>query len=70
MAQTTPELEQIIRRFRKQLEKMGIQVEQLLLFGSQADGTAQEGSDIDKCHSGDNDGGILKNQESGPCCTD
>ena len=47
MDQTTPELEQIIQRFRKQLEKMGIQVEQILLFGSQADGTAQEGSDID-----------------------
>ena len=47
MAQTTPELEQMLRRFRKQLEKMEIQVEQLLLFGSQADGTAQEGSDID-----------------------
>jgi len=37
MDQTTPELEQIIQRFRKQLEKMGIQVEQILLFGSQAD---------------------------------
>jgi predicted nucleotidyltransferase len=47
MAQTTPELEQIIQRFRRQLEKMQIRVEQLLLFGSQADGTAQEGSDID-----------------------
>jgi predicted nucleotidyltransferase len=47
MAQTAPELEQIIQRFRKQLEKMQIRVEQILLFGSQADGTAQEGSDID-----------------------
>ena len=32
MAQTTPELEQIIRRFRNQLENKGIRIEQILLF--------------------------------------
>ena len=47
MAQTTPELKQIIQRYRVQLEKMGIQPEKILLYGSQATGTAQEGSDID-----------------------
>lgn len=47
MAQTTPELEQIIKRYRRQLEKMGIRAEQVLLFGSQAAGLAREGSDID-----------------------
>jgi predicted nucleotidyltransferase len=47
MAKTTPELEQIIRRYRAQLEKMGVHPEQVLLYGSQATGTAHEGSDID-----------------------
>jgi len=47
MAKTTPELKQIIKRYRMQLIKMGIQPERVLLYGSQAAGTAQEGSDID-----------------------
>ncbi len=47
MAQTTPQLEQIIQRYRAQLEKMGIHPERILLYGSQATGTAREGSDID-----------------------
>jgi len=47
MAQTTPQLEQIIQRYRTQLEKMGIHPERILLYGSQAMGTAREGSDID-----------------------
>jgi predicted nucleotidyltransferase len=47
MAQTTPELEQIIQRFRGQLEKMGIHAEQVMLYGSQVTGSAREGSDID-----------------------
>jgi hypothetical protein len=46
MAQTTPELEQIIGRFRRQLEKMGIHTERVMLYGSQAAGSAREGSDI------------------------
>jgi predicted nucleotidyltransferase len=36
-----------IYRFRAELEKMGIRCDRILLFGSQANGTAQEGSDID-----------------------
>ena len=47
MAKATPELKQIIKRYRAQLIKMGIQPERVLLYGSQATGTAQEGSDID-----------------------
>lgn len=47
MAKTASELEMIIRRFRAEVEKMGIRCEKILLFGSQARGTAEEGSDID-----------------------
>ena len=47
MAKATRELKQIIKRYRAQLIKMGIQPERVLLYGSQAAGTAQEGSDID-----------------------
>jgi hypothetical protein len=47
MAQTTPELKQIVQRFCEQLEKMGIHPEKVMLYGSQATGTAREGSDID-----------------------
>lgn len=47
MAQTPPELKQIVHRFCKQLEKMGIHPEQVMLYGSQAAGSAREGSDID-----------------------
>jgi predicted nucleotidyltransferase len=47
MAQTTPELDQIIHRFRGQLGKLGIHAEQVLLYGSYANGAAREGSDID-----------------------
>ena len=47
MAQATPELMQIVRRYRLQLQKMGIRPTRVLLYGSQASGTAREGSDID-----------------------
>jgi uncharacterized protein len=36
-----------IERFKHALETAGIQVERIILFGSQADGTATESSDID-----------------------
>jgi predicted nucleotidyltransferase len=35
------------RQFKKALESLNIQVEQLILFGSHAAGTAREDSDID-----------------------
>jgi predicted nucleotidyltransferase len=47
MAETTPELKRIIKRYRGQLEKMGIRPTRVLLFGSWATGTEREGSDID-----------------------
>jgi hypothetical protein len=47
MAETAPELKRIVKRYRLQLQKMGIRPTRVLLYGSQAMGTAQEGSDID-----------------------
>ena len=47
MAETAPELKQIVKRYRDQLEKMGIRPTRILLYGSQAAGIAREGSDID-----------------------
>lgn len=36
-----------VRQFRKALEAINIRIEQLILFGSHAAGTAREDSDID-----------------------
>jgi len=47
MAEATPELKQIVKRYRVQLQKMGIRPTRMLLSGSHAAGTAREGSDID-----------------------
>jgi hypothetical protein len=47
MAETTPELKRIVKRYRVQLEKMGIRATRILLYGSRARGVAREGSDID-----------------------
>ena len=47
MAKRTSELKRIIKRYRAQLEKMGIRPTRILLYGSQAAGAAREGSDID-----------------------
>ena len=47
MVEKTSELAITVHRFRAELEKMGIRCDRILLFGSQANGTAQEGSDID-----------------------
>ncbi|HBG75100.1 MAG TPA: nucleotidyltransferase domain-containing protein [Anaerolineae bacterium] len=47
MVETTSQLKTIIRRFRTELEKMGIHVDRVMLYGSQASQTAQDGSDID-----------------------
>jgi uncharacterized protein len=43
----TPELAGIIHRYCEELARAGIRCERVLLFGSQAEGTAHEGSDID-----------------------
>ncbi|MGH2522675.1 MAG: nucleotidyltransferase domain-containing protein [Anaerolineales bacterium] len=47
MRADTQELENIVRRFRRELEIIGIRPERILLFGSHARGQAREGSDID-----------------------
>ena len=47
MAEATADIRRVISRYRQELERMGIQTERVLLFGSQALGTAREGSDID-----------------------
>jgi uncharacterized protein len=47
MAETTSELKRIVKRYRSQLEKMGIRPTRILIYGSQVAGTAREGSDID-----------------------
>lgn len=47
MAETAPELKRIVKRYRIQLQKMGIHPTRVLLYGSQASGAAREGSDID-----------------------
>jgi predicted nucleotidyltransferase len=47
VVERTSELAITIQRFWAELEKMGIRCERILLFGSQANGTAEEGSDID-----------------------
>ncbi|MEO0248836.1 MAG: nucleotidyltransferase domain-containing protein [candidate division WOR-3 bacterium] len=41
------QLKKIIRRYRDQLKDMGICVDRIILFGSQARGTAKEPADID-----------------------
>jgi predicted nucleotidyltransferase len=47
MTETNAHLAEVIRRFCCELNQMGIECERVLLFGSQAKGTAREGSDID-----------------------
>jgi predicted nucleotidyltransferase len=47
MAETTSQLKLIIRRFRLELEEMGIHIERVMLYGSHASQAAQDGSDID-----------------------
>jgi predicted nucleotidyltransferase len=47
MVKATPELKRIIERYRQQLTELGIRPARILLYGSQAAGTAREGSDVD-----------------------
>jgi len=47
MAEATSQLAAVIQRYCRELERMGIRCQRVLLFGSQATGTAREDSDID-----------------------
>lgn len=38
---------EVIAKFRESLESKGVKIEKLVLFGSYAEGTNREGSDID-----------------------
>ena len=47
MTTAKPAVRKAVKRFARELQEMGIQCERVLLYGSQASGTAVEGSDID-----------------------
>lgn len=47
MAEKTTNLDRIIKSFQRELKKMGIRSERVVVFGSYANGTAREDSDID-----------------------
>lgn len=47
MVKTEREVKEIIERFRKEIERMGVKPLQIILYGSYAGGTAREDSDID-----------------------
>ena len=47
MVKTGLQIEGIIKRYSQQLEGLGIKPEGMILYGSFARGTAEEGSDID-----------------------
>lgn len=47
MAKTTSNVKEIVEKYRSQLIRMGIQPSRILLYGSQVNGKAGEGSDID-----------------------
>ncbi len=47
MVKTEREVKEIIERFRKEIERMGVKPRQILLYGSYAGGTPREDSDID-----------------------
>jgi nucleotidyltransferase-like protein len=47
MAQTRPEIKEIVEKSRAQLVGLGIHPVQVYLYGSHAKGTATEGSDVD-----------------------
>ena len=47
MSSQRPEIEKVINSFRKALAKQGIKADRIIVFGSRAQGTAGENSDID-----------------------
>ncbi|WP_299029315.1 nucleotidyltransferase domain-containing protein [uncultured Thermanaerothrix sp.] len=47
MAQAASDLKQVLRRYLETLNQMGIRVERVYLYGSQARGDTHAGSDVD-----------------------
>ena len=47
MVKKRPEIKKIIAKYKEQLEKLGIDVSQIILYGSYAKGKPKEYSDID-----------------------
>jgi uncharacterized protein len=47
MVKTTQEINRVIKKFKEELQKYGIQPEEIILYGSYAKGNAREDSDID-----------------------
>jgi predicted nucleotidyltransferase len=47
MVKTEREVKEIIDRFHKEIERMGVKPRQILLYGSYAGGAPREDSDID-----------------------
>ena len=47
MAETRPEIKEIVEKYRAQLAGLKIRVIRVYLYGSYARGTASEGSDVD-----------------------
>jgi len=47
MAQTRQKIKRVVSRYIRNLESLGIDVQKVIIFGSQAKGTFNEDSDID-----------------------
>ena len=47
MVKTEQEIKEIISAYKKEIEKMGVSPQKIILFGSYAGGTPREDSDID-----------------------
>ncbi len=47
MVKTEREIKEIISKFQKEIEKLGVRPQKIILFGSYAGGSPREDSDID-----------------------
>ncbi len=47
MVKTEREIKEIIDKYQKEIEKLGVQPKKIILYGSYAGGTPREDSDID-----------------------
>jgi uncharacterized protein len=47
MVKTEREIQEIIKKYQQEIEKLGVRPQKIILFGSYAGGTPREDSDID-----------------------